>query len=277
MAFALAVAHMLGDVLETGSHEPGNKLVRSPARRPWVRWSGQENVGVETEELMGRVHALRKSGCSPKEIARALDLPPARVAPLVRTAAAAEQATATEREIVGCWISPGWSGGLTVEGHPEWPDVDAADSDALGLVSVLVAREEARGRVGVCGYLVDVYCLGVKDVIGPRVMDRHAVRDFAHDFFHAYQAQPLAAPVDLARHLVFGAAEYARSLGFTPAPDFDTTAAYLGLWDGPSAIGFGHNGKPFFVQGPRDNATEILETLERSAGWDNFHFLVSVY
>jgi hypothetical protein len=33
------------------------------------------------------------------------------------------------------------------------------------------------------------------------------------------------------------------------------------------------NGQPFFVQGPHDNAAAILETLERSVGWDNFHFL----
>jgi hypothetical protein len=230
---------------------------------------------VETEELMGRVHVLRKSGCSPKEIARALGLPPASVAPLVRAVAAEAQANATEREIVGCWISPGWSGGLTVEGHPEWPDVDADDSDALGLVTVLVAREEARGRVGVCGYLVDVYCLGVKAVIGPRVMHRHAVRDFTRHFFSAYQARPLAAPADLARQLVFGAVEYARSLGFAPAPDFETTAAHLGPWEGPSAISFGQHGTPFFVQGPHDNAAKILETLERSVGWNNFHFLIS--
>jgi hypothetical protein len=230
---------------------------------------------MDTEELMGRVRALRRSGCSPKEIARALGLPPARVAPLVRTVAAEEQADAAEREIVGCWVSPGWSEGLMVEGHPEWPDVDAVDSGASGLVSVLVAREEARGRVSVCGYLVDVYCLGVKDVIGPRVMDRHGVFEFTRSFFDAYQAQPLAAPVELAQHLVFGAVEYARSLGFGPAPDFDTTAAHLGPWTGPSAIGFGRDGKPFFVQGPRDSATGILKTLERSVGRDNFHFLIS--
>lgn len=230
---------------------------------------------MDSEDLMGRVRVLRARGCSPKEIARALGVPPATVAPLVRTIAAEDQAGAGERKVVGCWVSPGWSDGLTVEGHPEWPDVDAADPGASGLVSVLLAREQRRGRVGVCGWLVDAWCLGVKDVVGPRVMNENAVFEFTRSYFSAYQARPVEAPVELAQHLVFGAVEYARSLGFAPAPGFAETAGHLGPWTGPSAIGFGRQGKPFFVQGPRDNAAAILNTLERSVGRDNFHFLVS--
>jgi len=227
----------------------------------------------DLEDLTGRVRALRARGHSPKQIARALGVPPATVAPLVRAIAAADQAGAAERKLVGCWVSPGWSQGLTVQGHPEWPDVDAADAGPSGLVSVLVAREERRGRVGVCGWLVDVWCLGVKDVVGPRVMDERRVAELTRSYFAAYQAPPLATPVELAGHLVLGAVAYARSLGFEPAPGLEATTGQLGPWTGPSAIGFGRHGTPYFVQGPRDNATAILTTLERSVGRDNFHFL----
>src|SRR5512132_387882 len=147
---------------------------------------------MDSEDLKGRVRALRARGYAPKQIARALGMPPATVAPLVRAIAAADQAGAGERKLVGCWVSPGWSQGLTVQGHPEWPEVDAADSGAQGLVSVLVAREERYGRVGVCGWLVDVYCLGVKDVVGPRVMDERRGAEFTRSYFAAYQARPLA-------------------------------------------------------------------------------------
>jgi hypothetical protein len=228
---------------------------------------------MDSQELLAQVRVLRAQGCSPKAIARALGVPPATVAPLVRAIAAADQAGAVERKLVGCWVSPGWRQGLTVQGHPEWPDVDAADAGAQGLVSVLVTREERYGRVRLCGWLVDVWCLGVKDVVGPRVMDERRVAEFTRSYFAAYQAPPLAAPVELARHLVFGAVAYAQSLGFQPAPGFEATAGQLGPWAGPSAIGFGHHGKPFFVQGPRDNAAAILQTLDRSVGRDRFHFL----
>src|SRR5881397_2342346 len=153
------------------------------------------------EDLMERVRALRARGYSPKQIARALGVPPATVAPLVRTIAAADQAGAGERKLVGCWVSPGWSQGLTVDGHPEWPDVDAADAGAQALVSVLVVRQERYGRVGVCGWLVDVWCLGVKDVVGPRVTDERGAAELTRSYFAAYQAPPLPAPVELACHL----------------------------------------------------------------------------
>src|SRR6266508_4213650 len=251
-------------------------LLGPTGRRGWFDGSSRavNDAGMDSEELLGQVRALRATGRSPKEIARALGLRPAQVAPLVRSIAAEDNAGAAERKLAGCWVSPGWSQGLTIEGHPGWPDVDAADADAsLGLVSVLVTRQERYGRVRLCGWLVDVYCLGVKDVVGPRVMNERRAAEFSRSYFAAYQAPPLQAPVELARHLVFGAVAYARSLGFEPAPGFQATAGQLGPWTGPSAIGFGRNGKPFFVQGPHDNAAAILTTLERSVGRDNFHFV----
>ncbi len=229
---------------------------------------------MDRDELRARVRALRAKGHSPKEIARALGMPPAAVAPLVRAIAAADQAGAVEHRPVECWVSPGWREGLTVEGHPEWPDVEAADPGAAGLVSVLVTREERYGKVRVCGWLVDTWCLGVKDVVGPRVMDRRRAAEFIRSYFSAYQAPPLAAPLELARHLVFGAVAYARSLGFEPARGFQATTDQLGPWTGPSAIGFGRDGKPFFVQGPNDDADAILATLERSVGLDNAQYVV---
>jgi hypothetical protein len=228
---------------------------------------------MDSQELTGRVRAACARGHSPKQIARALGVPPATVAPLVRAIAAADQADAGERKLVGCWVSPGWSQGLTVHSDPEWPDVDVADPGAQGLVSVLVTRQERYGRVGVCGWLVDVWCLGVKDVVGPRVTDERRAAECTRSYFAAYQAPPLQAPAELARHLVFGAVAYARSLGFEPAPGFQATAGHLGPWAGLSVIGFGRHGKPFFVQGPHDNAAAILTTLERSVGPDNFHFV----
>jgi hypothetical protein len=124
------------------------------------------------------------------------------------------------------------------------------------------------------GWLVEVYCLGVKDVVGPRVMDERRAADFRSSFFAAYQARPLEAPLGLAQHLVFGAVEYARGLGFEPARGFAAITDQLGSWAGPSAVRFGRDGKPFFVQGPHDDADAVLQTLERSVGRGDFTFLV---
>src|SRR5829696_674135 len=53
----------------------------------------------------------------------------------------------------------------------------------------------------------------VKDVVGLCVMDERPAADFRSLFFAAYQARPIAAPLELAQQLVFGAVEYARALG----------------------------------------------------------------
>lgn len=140
---------------------------------------------------------------------------------------------------------------------------------------MVVTREERYGGVRVSGWLVDVWCLGVKDVVGPRLTDERRVAEFTRSYFAAYQAQPLAAPVELARHLVFGAVEYARSLGFEPAPGFEATAGQLGPRAGSERHRLRAPRQPLLRPGPRDNAAAILETLEHCVGRDNFHFLVS--
>ncbi|MDQ6724836.1 MAG: hypothetical protein M3066_01470 [Actinomycetota bacterium] len=136
--------------------------------------------------------------------------------------------------------------------------------------------QHRRGKVSVTGYLVDVYCLGVKDVLGPKVMDDSDLRAYVRTYFLVYEAPPLAASIEMARELVWGAVAYARDLGFEPHPDFEQAAGQLGAWEPTGEVRFGRDGQPYFVQGVRDNATRILATLERSVGEGNFHYLVAV-
>ncbi len=67
-----------------------------------------------------------------------------------------------------------------------------------------------------------------------------------------------------------------RGLGFEPHADFDAAADHLGRWTGPSAITFGRDGKPLYVEGPYDNTSAILKTLERTVGRDSFHFTAAL-
>lgn len=85
----------------------------------------------------------------------------------------------------------------------------------------------------------------------------------------------MEAPIELARHLVWGAVNYARGLGLDPHPDFTSAAGHLEPLDRTSAIQFGHDGKPFYVQGPYDDADRILRALDTNVGSDDFHYLVT--
>jgi hypothetical protein len=229
------------------------------------------------DELQSEVRELLASGASTNHIARTLGVPRGQVAPLVRSIRRERSAAADVPPVHGCWVSAGWSDGLTVEPARDWPDRHREGADTTGLVGVVVARETRRGAddVSVCGYLVDTYCLGVKDALGPRVMRRRRLSGFLDGFFDAFGGGPVVAPMELAAHLVWGSVAYARELGFEPHPDLRRAAGHLPTLSEACPIRFGDHGRPFYIQGPHDDAERILRTLDRTTGRDNYHFVVS--
>jgi hypothetical protein len=89
-------------------------------------------------------------------------------------------------------------------------------------------------------------------------------------YFRAFPSPALRAPIELARHLVLGAAEFASGLGFAPHPDFEAVREHLGELDEPCAITFGREGRPLYVPGPFDDPIAIMETLRATIGADGF-------
>jgi hypothetical protein len=150
-----------------------------------------------------------------------------------------------------------------------------SESGESGLVGVLVARDTG-STVLACGFLVDVFCLGVKNTNGPKTMDRRKLPDFSRTFFSAWSNRtPVPAPLELARHIVFGAVDYARNLGFEPHPDFAKGAALLGDWEeGSSDMTFGQDGKPCYITGPRDDTYGTMAKMRQAVGNGNFDYLV---
>ena len=225
---------------------------------------------MHQSEVLDEVSRLRGEGRTPKEIARALGIRPAEATRLVRAAAA--RAEPSEWPVLGCWINPEWNIGLLIDGKParteEWAGVG-------GLAQILVARRHRHDKVKVCGYLVDVFCLGVKNTYGPEVMDELGLHRFIPRYYSALEDEPVEVPIELARDIVFGAVEYARNLGFEPHREFADVADHLGTWSGSSSITFGNNGKPFYLQGPTENPNSVIRTLTKSVGEGNFDVLTA--
>lgn len=215
---------------------------------------------MTNSEVLERVRELRERGRTPKEIARALGLPPSAVTPLIREVAASQPPKADA--LITCQVSPGWAAGLTVKGHDDWPGV--ADSGGSGMASVLIARDKG-GKVSMCSYLLDTWCLGVKDAIPPRSMDRRKLPEAIDMNFQSFGGRPLAVPLELAQQLVFGVVDYARGLGFEPHADYRKCDGYLGDWNGSCDITFGRDGEPTYISGPHDNAARILRTLRKNS------------
>jgi transcriptional regulator with XRE-family HTH domain len=232
------------------------------------------NPPMTDEHTIERVRELRARGLSPKEIARNLGIKRAVVTDIVRALAAEREGAGKEDEHVDCLLNVGWSTGLKIDGRPEWHD-PATDESIGGLITALVARRRRHRRgATVCVYLLDVYCLGIKNAMGPDSMDEQALRRLATHAFSGYETPPIPAPIELVRELVLGAADYAHQLGFAPHPDFEQARPHLGPWAGPSAITFGRDGKPTYISGPYDDADHIIRTLQRAVGRKGFNYTI---
>jgi len=229
---------------------------------------------MDDRVLFERTRDLRSAGCTPKQVAKLLGVSSGEAARLVRLVACENELSAPEPAVVGCWLSPGWRAGI--EAPPEWPDTKLPDRAGEGIVSVVVARAHRHGKVVVAAFLVDVFCLGVKDILGPRVMDRVELSSFVRTYFLVYGAPAVAAPIEVGRELVWGAVAYARTLGFEPRHDLATTADILGAAEPTGAVRFGREGTPCFIEGISDDAPRIMRILERSVGAGNFHFSIAV-
>ena len=214
---------------------------------------------------------MRTAGASPKGIARALGVRPSVIAPLVRRLAAETPAQPPEQgELVGCWISPAWSRELLVRRREGWDDVHLGPHGPAGIALVLIARAARHDQVSVCSYLVDTFCLGVKNTIGPERVRRRDLPGVVRIHFKAYPAPALRAPLELAQHLVHGAVAFAAGLGFDPHPDFAQVRGYLGELREPCAVTFGQQGRPLYVAGPFDDPIAVMRRLKAAVGSDGF-------
>jgi hypothetical protein len=220
-------------------------------------------------DMLNAVRRLRAEGASPRDIARSLGVRPSVVAPLVRQLGA-QTAGKGVGELAGCWVSPGWSAELIVARREGWDDVDLGPDGPKGVALALAARAERNDGICVCGYLVDTFCLGVKNVIGPQRLRRRDLSSFVRTYFMAYPAPAIPVPLELAQHLVLGAVDYAAGLGFSPHHDFEAARGQLGILDEPCAISFGRNGRPLYVAGPYDDPRAVMATLRRRFGGDGF-------
>lgn len=146
-----------------------------------------------------------------------------------------------------------------------------------GLGHVVVSRSLPKDRVAVAVFLVDRYCLGVKDCFG-RLCVRAEYDSLCKGMDKKYEMED-HSPADV-RKLVESAVEYARKLGFEPHPDYHRLTPIFGDIDPQESsreFEFGSKGKPLFISGPHDGpdrCRRIISTLQDSCGPDGFHYIV---
>ena len=150
----------------------------------------------------------------------------------------------------------------------------------MGMGQVVIARFKNDGRVEMGVFLLDVYCLGVKNAFFVQG-DENVLAEMLQNI--ARSCGPLEEHSAVwGRKLVEGAVNYALRLGFAPHRDYKKAARVLGGIDPkdcPETFTFGHNGKPYFIAGPDDKEARcnlIISVLTSKCGRDGFNFTMAV-
>ena len=153
--------------------------------------------------------------------------------------------------------------------NPSWPET--------GLATILLSRQQSDGDIVFGVYLVDIFCLGLKNTL---CNANYSPLQYASARTEVFvEEPPTDCPPDLAHQVIYGAIDYAAQFGFRPQKDFSLSKYILeerGTLPERQPVEFGKDGKPLFVAGPHDNISAIRSKLERAVGPGNYDFLIPI-
>lgn len=163
------------------------------------------------------------------------------------------------------------------------PLLRCCTSEALwdeGIAPVLLSRELSGRRVAIATFLVDAYCLGVKNAMSNVIPRSEYDWKLFGQLFGNQEVVELTP--EFTRKLVEGAVDYAADLGLPPHPDYRTAKLLFGSIDAGACteeFTFGKDGKPFFFSGPHDNMARcrhIINLLTERCGPNGFESVLRI-
>ena len=143
-----------------------------------------------------------------------------------------------------------------------------------GLGHIIVTRFHKGGRKTIGCYIVDTYCLGVKDAFCRVRMEDYEYDDFINTL--EKECHLMKISYNEAHNLIYGAIEFADEAGIAPCKDF-TLAKYI-LEEDTEAIPlieyeYGKDGKHLLVVSSQKEADRYLPALRANLGSD-FNYII---
>ena len=159
---------------------------------------------------------------------------------------------ARNQPIGKCYVSP-----------PDWKEE--------GIVNVIITRERKNGNIVLACFLVDTFCLGVKNVSYDDDMPEDLFKDYLMGFEENLGLDEISYTD--AHNLILGAVEFAEEGGIEPHKKF-VIAQYILEEDNDEIpmiqFEYGKDGKHFLVPFDRSEIAYI-PTLQKNLG-DNFDY-----
>lgn len=145
------------------------------------------------------------------------------------------------------------------------------------MTNVFVTRIHKNENLTVGVYLIDFFCLGIKDAVYYFNIPEYKLQEMIQ---RGGENRMVECDYDLAHSLIYGAKQYAEKLGFEPHKDWRVAQYILDPYNEDlfqTNLEFGLDGQPHFMAGPHDDIhfiNRVIKTLEKNVGAGNFHFTI---
>lgn len=137
---------------------------------------------------------------------------------------------------------------------------------------VVVTRRHTGGRISVAFYLIDIFCLGVKDSFY-----RLRLEDYELEEMLDRMPNIIECSYEEAHNWVYGAIAWAEEAGIAPDKSF-AISKYMLKEDTDDVplieYEFGHNGKHWLMANTNLELSRYLPLLKKNLGEGNFTFTV---
>ncbi len=146
----------------------------------------------------------------------------------------------------------------------------------FGIAHLLVVRRRSDGSADAGFFLVDIWCLGVKDAFSDTDVPESELESYIAERMPESGSERIHPAC--AKKLIEGAIAYAERLGIAPHRDFRKARRVLSGIDAslcPSEFTYGHDGRPCYVRGPHDTeerVDRVLALLTAHCGEDGYDF-----
>jgi hypothetical protein len=148
-----------------------------------------------------------------------------------------------------------------------------------GIGTAIIAREMPNGHLGCSTFLLDVWCLGLKNTYFT-VLPPKEYQDRLEEI-GAMEELEIIHP-SCVRKIIEQCIDYSIELGFKPHKDYKISSQIFKGIDPsvcPNKYTFGKDGKPFYISGPNENESDsmrIVNTLARKCGEGNFDYIAGL-
>ncbi len=146
-----------------------------------------------------------------------------------------------------------------------------------GICDVVVTRTHRNGDILFGAFLVDTFCLGVKDVA---YRDEYPQDDFDEDILERIFSSTGydECPYEDAHNLIYSAIEFAEEAGIEPDKTFTEVGQYILEEDNDDIplkeFPMGRDGKYILIEGPTGRERKYRKTLQQRLG-DRFEYIMS--